>query len=64
MLVQVYLTLVQVYSQLAAIYGQSGKVLEAEKVFKTMVRKFGREKEVWTRFAVFYFKNNKLNDGR
>ena len=56
--------MVQVYSQLAAIYGQSGKAAEAEKVFKTMVRKFGMEKEVWTRFAVFYFKSNKLNDGR
>merc|ERR1712113_261679 len=36
----------------------------AEKTFKVMVRKFGKEKEVWIKFAVFYFKSNKLNDGR
>ena len=29
-----------------------------------MVRKFSKEKEVWTKFAIFYFKSNKLNDGR
>merc|ERR1719175_374989 len=36
----------KVYTQLAAIYGQSGKASEAEKIFKVMVRKFGKEKEV------------------
>ena len=54
----------KVYTQLAAIYGQSGKASEAEKIFKVMVRKFGMEKEVWVKFAIFYFKSNKLNDGR
>ena len=54
----------KVYTQLAAIYAQSGKAAEAEKIFKVMVRKFGKEKEVWIKFAVFYFKSNKLNDGR
>ena len=54
----------KVYTQLAAIYGQSGKASEAEKTFKVMVRKFGKEKEVWIKFAIFYFKLNKLNDGR
>ena len=54
----------KVYTQLAAIYGQSGKASEAEKIFKVMVRKFGKEKEVWVKFAIFYFKSNKLNDGR
>ena len=54
----------KVYTQLAAIYGQSGKAAEAEKIFKVMVRKFGKEKEVWVKFAIFYFKSNKLNDGR
>ena len=49
---------------MAVIYSQGGKTAEAEKTYKTMVRKFGREKEVWTKFAVFYFKAGKLNDGR
>ena len=51
----------KVYTQLAAIYGQSGNAAEAEKIFKVMVRKFGKEKEVWVKFAIFYFKSNKLN---
>jgi len=54
----------KVYSQVAAIYQQSGKVLEAEKIYKIMVRKFNKEKEVWVKFGIFYYKNNKLNDGR
>ena len=51
----------KVYTQLAAIYGQSGNAAEAEKIFKVLVRKFGKEKEVWVKFAIFYFKSNKLN---
>jgi len=54
----------KVYSQMAAIYAQSGKIKEAEKIFKTMVRKFNKEKDVWIKYGIFYFKNNKLNDGR
>jgi len=54
----------KVYSQVAAIYQQSGKISEAEKIHKVMVRKFNKEKEVWIKFGIFYYKNNKLNDGR
>ena len=54
----------KVYSQMAAIYGQSGKFKEAEKIYKTMARKFNKEKDVWMKYGIFYFKNNKLNDGR
>lgn len=54
----------KVYSQMAAIYAQSGKIKEAESIFKTMVRKFNKEKDVWIKYGIFYFKNNKLNDGR
>jgi len=54
----------KVYSQVAAIYSQSAKINEAEKTFKILVKKFSREKEVWIKFAIFYFKSNKLNDGR
>merc|ERR1719348_871359 len=54
----------KVYSQLAVIYSQSGKVMEAEKIYKVMVRKFSKEKEVWIKYGVFCFKNNKLGDGR
>jgi len=54
----------KVYSQVAAIYQQSSKVGEAEKVHKIMARKFNKEKEVWIKYGIFYYKNNKLNDGR
>ena len=29
-----------------------------------MARKFNKEKEVWVKFGIFYYKNNKLSDGR
>ena len=29
-----------------------------------MVRKFNKEKEAWVKFGIFYYKNNKLSDGR
>jgi len=54
----------KVYSQVAAIYQQSSKISEAEKIFKIMVRKFNKEKDVWVKYGIFYYKNNKLNDGR
>jgi len=54
----------KVYSQMAAIYAQTGKIKEAESIFKTMVRKFNKERDVWIKYGIFYFKNNKLNDGR
>ena len=54
----------KVYSQVAAIYQQSSKVGEAEKIHKIMARKFNKEKEVWIKFGIFYYKINKLNDGR
>lgn len=49
---------------MAAIYEQTGKFQEAEKTYKVMARKFNKEKDVWIKFGIFYFKNNKLNDGR
>merc|ERR1719436_955745 len=49
---------------MAAIYAQSGKFKQADKIFKTMTRKFNKEKDVWMKYGIFYFKNNKLNDGR
>ena len=54
----------KVYSQVAAIYQQSGKISEAEKTFKILSKKFNKEKEVWIKFGIFYYKNNKLTDGR
>ena len=42
-------------SQVAVIYSQGGKTAEAEKAYKTVDRKLGQEKEVWTKFAVFYY---------
>ena len=54
----------KVYSQVAAIYQQSGKMAEAEKTFKILTKKFNKEKEVWIKFGIFYYKNNKLTDGR
>ena len=29
-----------------------------------MVRKFNKEKEAWVKFGIFYYKSNKLSDGR
>merc|ERR1719436_121214 len=49
---------------MAAIYAQSGKFKQADKIFKTMTRKFNKEKDVWIKYGIFYYKNNKLNDGR
>merc|ERR1711971_289995 len=46
------------------IYSQSGKFADAERIHKLLVRKFNKEKEVWIKFGIFYYKNNKLNDGR
>merc|ERR1712183_579063 len=54
----------KVYSQVAAIYQQAGNFSQAEKTFKLLSRKFNKEKEVWIKFGIFYYKNNKLNDGR
>merc|ERR1712025_43044 len=54
----------KIYSQLAIIYGQSGKMIEAEKIYKVLVRKFSKEKEVWIKYGIFNFKNNKLSEGR
>ena len=54
----------KVYSQVAAIYQQSGNFAEAEKTFKLLSRKFNKEKDVWIKFGIFYYKNNRLNDGR
>jgi len=54
----------KVYSQVAAIYQQSGNFAEAEKTYKILTRKFNKEKEVWIKFGIFYYKNNKLSDGR
>ena len=54
----------KVYSQVAQIYSQSGKFADAERIHKLLVRKFNKEKEAWIKFGIFYYKNNKLNDGR
>ena len=54
----------KVYSQVAQIYSQSGKFADAERIHKLLVRKFNKEKEAWIKFGIFYYKNNKLNDGK
>jgi len=54
----------KVYTQMADIYTKSGKIDEAEKIFKVIVKKFSKVKEVWIRFGLFYYKNTKLEDGR
>jgi len=54
----------KVYCQLAAIHQQAGNFTEAEKTFKLLVRKFNKEKEVWVKFGIFYYKNAKLSEGR
>ena len=37
---------------MADIYSKSGKMEEAEKMFKILVKKFCRVKEVWIRWVV------------
>jgi len=54
----------KVYSQMADIYTKSGKMEEAEKIFKVLVKKFCKVKEVWIRFGLFYYKNSRTEEGR
>jgi hypothetical protein len=36
---------------MAAIYGQTNKVEEAEKIYRILVKKFPKEKDVWIRLV-------------
>ena len=39
----------KVYCQMAAIYANSKKTEEAEKIYKILLKKFPKEKDVWIR---------------
>ncbi len=39
----------KVYCQMAAIYANSNKTEEAEKIYKILLKKFPKEKDVWIR---------------
>ena len=43
----------KVYCQMAAIFGQANKMEEAEKIYRILVKKFPREKDVWIRSVNF-----------
>ena len=38
---------------MAAIFGQANKMEEAEKIYRILVKKFPREKDVWIRSVNF-----------
>jgi hypothetical protein len=40
----------KVYCQMAAIYANSNKTEEAEKIYKILLKKFPKEKDVWIRY--------------
>ena len=44
----------KVYSQMADIFNKSSKFLEAEKIYKTLAKKFCKVKEVWIRFVLIF----------
>jgi len=54
----------KVYSQMADIFAKSNKIEEAEKIFKILVKKYSKVKEVWIRFGLFYYKNSRTEEGR
>eukprot|EP00088_Acartia_fossae_P015650 TRINITY_DN1860_c0_g1_i2.p1 TRINITY_DN1860_c0_g1~~TRINITY_DN1860_c0_g1_i2.p1 ORF type:complete len:1447 (+),score=367.26 TRINITY_DN1860_c0_g1_i2:45-4343(+) len=54
----------KVYSQMADIFNKSSKFLEAEKIYKTLAKKFCKVKEVWIRYGLFYFTNSRMEEGR
>ena len=45
----------KVYSQMADIFAKSNKIEEAEKIFKILVKKYSKVKEVWIRYVVVTF---------
>jgi hypothetical protein len=40
----------KVYCQMAAIYANSNKTEDAEKIYKILLKKFPKEKDVWIRY--------------
>jgi len=54
----------KVLTQMTEVFDKSSKFSEAEKVFKTLARKFRPKKEVWVRYGQFYFKNSRKEEGR
>ncbi|KAJ8317008.1 hypothetical protein KUTeg_004912 [Tegillarca granosa] len=54
----------KVYNQMINIYVASGKIQEAEQLYNIMVRKYSMQKDTWTGFGLFYFKNNRIESAR
>jgi len=54
----------KVLSQMTDVFDKSSKFPEAEKVFKTLAKKYGKIKDMWVRYGLFYFKNSRKEEGR
>ncbi|TRY68763.1 hypothetical protein TCAL_11652 [Tigriopus californicus] len=54
----------KVYLQGAKIHEESGNKEQAEKLLKTLVRKFSKEPEAWQALGLFYFKQNDFKEAR
>ncbi|XP_026861413.2 protein RRP5 homolog [Electrophorus electricus] len=50
-----------VYQQLADIYAKSGKVKEAESLYKNMVKRFKQEKAVWQSYGSFLLRQGQTD---
>ncbi|KAK2175873.1 hypothetical protein NP493_701g01000 [Ridgeia piscesae] len=55
---------IDVYQQLVSIYRNSGKIEAAEELYKTMVKRFNKNKDVWHSFGLFYFSTQQAELGR
>merc|ERR1712098_736986 len=54
----------KVYQQMADIYSRSGKLEEADGIYKILVKKFCKDKESWIRYGLFNYRNSRHEEGR
>ena len=54
----------KVHAHLAEIYARAGKQEEAESVYMKMTRKFGKQQDTWTKYAVYHYKNKNFEIAR
>lgn len=49
---------------LAMVYSESNKLKEAEKIYFTMTKKFGKVRDVWIKAGIFFYTQNKADEAR
>jgi len=54
----------KIYLEAIKMHQKSGKINLAEDLFKNLIKKFKAHKSVWIRFAIFYYKQNKMDEAR